>query len=245
MSVVTWRQIIQLFLKAPHQPVYRALSQMPDQPRDLFLDIGANHGQAITSIRLFKRYTRLVAFEPNPLLYQELVSHYADDEHLILRPYGLDATAGERILYVPMLDDSRASVEPHLALAGRPAKQVRLQEVACRFETLDAQMLSPTFIKINVPGQALEILLGGMTTLQRCQPVILIPELAHQPEALDLLKGIGYDAITMGENQALLMTPERYDESFCSKPAKLYSFSSRMPKTQPVGLTRFRAASSV
>jgi hypothetical protein len=55
-------------LRRPHEDDFRALTFIPDDLPGCWLDIGANHGQSIESIRLYKPSVRLLAFEPNPLL---------------------------------------------------------------------------------------------------------------------------------------------------------------------------------
>jgi len=253
-----YRYSRQLF-KIPHETDFKILRMFPDSVQDLYLDIGANHGQSIASIRLFKPHTRLISFEPNTLLYQELVENYAEDEGLILRPYGLGETAGEFTLFVPVYNgfvyDGLASLNRDEALqwlnaerlVGFDPQKLVIEEVSCRVETLDAQMLSPTFIKIDVQGLEYEVLKGGLTTLQRCEPVILLEGLSGSPRLQDFIQSLGYEVYRywdgllvpsepLGDNNFLL-TPKRYHEIFGPGIAE----ATPTIKQQPVGLSSLRA----
>lgn len=251
-------------LRIPHESDFKILPMFPDTVDDLFLDIGANHGQSIASIRLFKPNTRLISFEPNPLLYRELLQNYTDDNALILRPYGLGESAGEFTLFVPVYNgfvyDGLASLNREEAeqwlsadrIVGFDPNKLVIEEVSCRIETLDAQMLSPTFIKIDVQGLEYEVLKGGITTLQRCEPVILLEGLSGSPKLQDFIHSLGYEVYRywdgllvpsepLGDNNFLL-TRARYHELFGSggsggKQEPIH----HAPKQQPVGLSSLRA----
>jgi hypothetical protein len=54
---------------------------------------------------------------------------------------------------------------------------------------LDELGLAPGFIKIDVEGCPLDVLLGGMTTLRERRPVLMIED---APTVTDLLCPLGY-----------------------------------------------------
>ena len=60
-------------LRRPHETDFRALSLLPD---GCYIDIGANNGQSIESILLFRPSAQVVAFEPNPRLAAKLAHRY-------------------------------------------------------------------------------------------------------------------------------------------------------------------------
>src|SRR3954451_17244737 len=51
--------------KRPHEPDFRALLEL-GRPDGVVLDVGANTGQSIRSVRLFWPGIAMWAFEPNP-----------------------------------------------------------------------------------------------------------------------------------------------------------------------------------
>jgi len=51
-----------------HEPDFEILSLFPAEGSNLYLDIGANRGEAIQSILMKRPEARIVAFEPNSYL---------------------------------------------------------------------------------------------------------------------------------------------------------------------------------
>jgi hypothetical protein len=70
----------------------------------------------------------------------------------------------------------------------------------------DYNLASVGFIKIDVEGHELAVLRGGLKTIQRCLPMLLIEiEDRHKPRALkevcELLGEIGYEGYFICKNQ--------------------------------------------
>ena len=62
-----------------HDEDYEAFRQMGLAPDLLILDIGANHGQSITSFKTLFPDCRIVSFEPSRILADRLGARHADD----------------------------------------------------------------------------------------------------------------------------------------------------------------------
>src|SRR5262245_60855047 len=75
-------------LHRPHDPDFRCLRFIPDDPEACYLDVGANQGQSIESITLFKPQARIYSFEANPLLAEKLKARYAGRSHITVQPFG-------------------------------------------------------------------------------------------------------------------------------------------------------------
>src|SRR5689334_1577656 len=87
-------------LNTPHERDFRIIKRFSD-PQDLFLDIGANQGQSIESILLFRRNAQIHSFEPNPSLAAMLQARYARQTNITVHAAGLGDVPGNFTLYVP------------------------------------------------------------------------------------------------------------------------------------------------
>ncbi|WP_114945637.1 FkbM family methyltransferase [Microvirga calopogonii] len=190
-------------LNTPHEKDFRIIKRFSD-PHDLFLDIGANQGQSIESILLFRRKAQIISFEPNPSLAAKLQARYARQPNITVHAAGLGDVPGTFTLYVPTYNrcvyDGLASIDRSEAenflsadyVYGYKRSKLSIGEVQCRIETLDSLKLSPSFIKLDVQGYEYSVLLGGTETLARAEPVLLIEDYAEDPRIGVLLQKFGY-----------------------------------------------------
>ena len=189
---------VRRIIRVPHQKHYAALRLIIDNPDDLYLDIGANRGQSIESIRLYKP-NPIISFEVNPLVGQVLKAQYPDQTvHVV----GLGKVAGEFTLYVPAykhtLFDARASirrVEVERFLAQRPVywfkpELARVESLACSVRTLDSFGLTPFLVKIDMEGTEEDVIDGGMRTIQQHLPILIVEQATK--EILSKLEPLGY-----------------------------------------------------
>ena len=58
--------------KKPHEYDFHAISFFPKNKDDVYVDIGANRGLSIQSILVKNSKCKIVAFEPNPLVFNKL-----------------------------------------------------------------------------------------------------------------------------------------------------------------------------
>jgi FkbM family methyltransferase len=139
------------------------------------------------------------AFEPNPAFHPRLAvidSHFGQVE---FHPTGLWSRAGVMELYVPHLDDGPVSSLGRLSLEGR-FKHLRHDVVEVTTERLDDVSFArpPSFLKIDVEGQELEVLRGAERLLREAAPVVLVEvEQRHRDgdvqEVFDYLASFGYE----------------------------------------------------
>lgn len=221
------------WLRIPHEEDFKALRLIPDRPDDLYLDVGANHGQSIASIRLFKPRTRIISFEPNPLLALKLRKLYRRDQNLEVRDYGFAAQRSRFTLYTPsyggFVYDGLASFDREKALnwlnletvIGFDENKVNLMETPCYAEMLDNLNLNPTFIKMDIQGFEYEALKGGENTIATCRPILLIEEFSGNQRMAELLTRYDYEEYmflgdrfkkgSAGGMNSFLMTPEHVE----------------------------------
>ncbi|MGU3539289.1 FkbM family methyltransferase [Methylobacterium sp. A54F] len=156
-----------------------------------FIDIGANIGVYSHALRGIA--TRIVAFEPVPVLAAALRRRYPDIE---VHACALSARAGSAILHVPSRAQEqvfpRASLNddanPGFSLEGVPVQMRTLDEFGIR----DARV-----IKIDVEGHEEAVLQGAIETIRASRPALLveIEERHHPGRSADLMgwiEAMGY-----------------------------------------------------
>ena len=188
-------------LRIPHESDFRAV-KLFDQD-DCFVDVGANQGQSIESILLFRTNARIVSYEPNTQLCEKLWRRYSNFKNVTIRPIGLADKAGKFNLFVPSYNgfvyDGLASFSRESAagwlnkdrLLNFDPRKLSIQEIECSAETLDSQNLNPGFIKIDVQGYEENVIQGGMNTIKAREPVLLVEALSDR--AHEILGRLGYD----------------------------------------------------
>ena len=196
-----WRFWSLRLSRRPHEEDFRALSMLPD---GCCVDVGANQGQSIESIRLFKPNAQVIAFEANPRLATKLTERYRGQKSIQINEFGLSDTCGNFTLYIPFYNnfeyDALASMERDHAASWigtetvynfRPHK-LRVEEVECRTKTLDSFNLEPVFVKIDVEGLEYVVLQGAKETLVKHNPVVLLEYSEFDARAKHFLQSIGY-----------------------------------------------------
>jgi FkbM family methyltransferase len=220
--------------RTPHDRDFAALKLLPVAADELILDIGANHGQSIASIRLFRPDCQLIAFEPNPVLAGKLSRHAKGDPNLEIRAFGLGAEIGSFRLFIPSYngwvydglasfdrDEAANWISQDTIYAYRP-KLLRVEECVCEVRTLDAQKLSPGFIKIDVQGLEYDVLKGGLETLKRSSPILMVEQFGTDKRLTDLVSSLGYVPYSF-DGSRLRTEPSRTSNTFLVPTARKIS----------------------
>ena len=213
-----------------HDPAFAALQDLARQDDELFVDVGANRGQSILSMRRYRPDAPIICFEPNPRMVLWLRSHFAAHPNLRLIEMGLGAKVQRRTLFTPhyrgfpydgLATFDEATARTYLSektVFGFDPSALTLDAQTCALMPLDAFGLRPTFIKIDVEGCEYDVLLGGQTTLRTCKPVLMIERFYGDSRVDALLQTLGYVEVVhrhrsfwpgrgVGEN-AFWMPPE-------------------------------------
>jgi FkbM family methyltransferase len=192
-------------LRIPHEADFRALRLIRQHLRGTYVDIGGNQGQSIESIRLIVPDAKIVSFEPNPALNRRLAQRYKGDPRIKIRPVGLADRDATLTLHVPsyrgFVYDGLASLNHEAARSWINANTVyffqpdslKIETFDCAIETLDAQALDPVFIKIDVQGTEYDVVRGGLDTIRRYQPVLLVEDYHADPRLVGLMNELGYE----------------------------------------------------
>ncbi|MEO1688213.1 MAG: FkbM family methyltransferase [Pseudomonadota bacterium] len=208
-------------LRRPHDPDFEVLKALTLAPGEQILDIGANRGQSVDSMRLFQPKAEMHCFEANPLLAEKLKRRRM--AKTTVHAFGLSDADGEFTLHVPFyrgwMFDGLASVDETAArdwlgprtIDGFDPAHLRMQAHACRLRPLDALNLAPAFIKIDVQGHEAAVVEGAADTLRRCEPILMIE---HDGEAAAArLEAMGFVEHSY-EGGALRRTTKRRSNSF-------------------------------
>jgi FkbM family methyltransferase len=190
----TQRTVRQIF-RIPSETSYRAFRSFPLQAGEQFLDIGANRGQTIASIRLYKPVAPILAFEPNSILARRLTERYADDYNITIHSFGLGLENGHFDLYVPyyrgFVFDGLASLDWAAAhdwlneerIYGFDRRHLRIETLRCEVRRWDDVDTRPGLVKIDVQGFESNVLRGGIGTIRSHRPVFVIendPQRGHE-----------------------------------------------------------------
>jgi FkbM family methyltransferase len=177
---------VRAMLRKPFEPDFAVLEQIQFSADEVFVDVGANRGQSIDAMALFCPDRLVHAFEPNGILFSRLQARYGSDAPLQLINSGLSDAAGTFNLFIPVYNGwefdglasfDRASAESWLnpdTLMFFDKARMKIEEISCQVTQLDDYRLHAGFIKIDVQGLEDKVILGGIQTIARCRPVLLI-----------------------------------------------------------------------
>ena len=189
--------------KNPHEEDFKALKLFQPKDDEVFVDIGSNRGEAISSMRATSSsHIKIIGFEPNPLIFDKLKKQFIKDPNVEVHNCGLGNSNNKHSLYVPFyrkwMFDGLSSFKFNEAedwlktrLWGFDDKKLSIKEVGCEIKQLDDFNIKPYFIKIDVQGYELEALQGSENTITAHHPILLIESITE--EVMRYLKEFGYE----------------------------------------------------
>ena len=184
----------------PHEADFLAFRHYVE-PHPRVLDVGANRGQAIVSLRRVLDRPKIWSFEPNRDLASHLRRRFSNED-VEIYPVGLGRRVERLELYVPRYGhtvwDTRASV------VEAEARRHLSPEVFWRFDDrraavlateveirrLDEFDLAPQIIKIDVEGTESDVIDGGFDTIRSHLPIIVVE--GNGAQAAERLRALGY-----------------------------------------------------
>jgi len=156
-------------------------------PESCCIDIGCHQGQFLTEYMRYAPKGAHFAFEPIPHLYEQLCENF--DSARVFN-YALSDKSGETSFYI--LPD-----KPALSGLNRREtikQELPRQEITVPIERLDAVIPQGTkidYIKIDVEGAEGLVIAGGLDTIRRNRPFIVL----EHGEASSLMFGISSEDI--------------------------------------------------
>ena len=182
---------------------------------DTVLDIGAHKGGYLyLMLKQVGKQGKVVAFEPQTVLFDYLIhmKRILKWGNVTIEHIALSDTETETTLFIPTNNVSKASAPGATILNNRERDDIGFTEKV-NTDSLDhycsVYNINPDFLKIDVEGNELNIFKGGMNTLKKNKPKIIVECDAGYVgetqvlETFELLKGLGYNGSFIFESQRL------------------------------------------
>jgi FkbM family methyltransferase len=216
-------------LGKPWDGDFAVLSGLTFEADEILVDIGANRGQSIDSMRLFFPSQRIAAFEPNPVLASKLRKQFEKDRNTQIIQCGLGKETQQFELSVPCYNgwdfdgcgSFRFAAQNQRWIANsifmyKPDKLTFKRHV-CLVRSLDEFGLKAGFIKIDTEGFEYDVLHGALRTISQYAPAIMMENSNPECNGVELLK-LGYQAFNfqagdivqgLGGRNTLYLHPRR------------------------------------
>jgi FkbM family methyltransferase len=151
----------------------------------LIMDIGANRGQSIASLKAIFPNAVIHAFEANPMFFAGLEElRRLFPQSLVVHRHGLGRTRSTVQFFIPWvgstpyLEESSTRRDyfdkPWVVEKFRSRGELRFDEIQVEVRPGDEMELDPEIIKIDVEGAEHDVLVGLRETLQRARPTLLV-----------------------------------------------------------------------
>lgn len=173
-------------LGRPHEPEFEIFGRLTVASTHSIIDIGANRGQSIDSIRLYLPDAEIHAFEPQQTLAERLQRAYGARPGITVHGIGLGSRPGELQLFVPVYrgyvyDGLASTVRTEAAdwlspktIYGFDRSKLELLDERIPIDTLDSLDLTPACLKLDVQGAEHDVLLGGRKMIEAHRPLVLL-----------------------------------------------------------------------
>jgi FkbM family methyltransferase len=201
-----WYSLAQLQGKVVHDEDFNVFASNFALSKSIkhIVDVGANRGQSIISLRQVLPQAHIESFEANPLFYpvlEQLVLRYHGE--VILHRHGLGAGNSHLDLYVPRVGKTRylqeASIRPeYFSMPWVRQKfeargKLVLDTIRVDIKRGDDLGLIPDLIKIDVEGAELDVVSGFIETIGRCRPILIVENSDYEAVSR-LLQAMNYSA---------------------------------------------------
>lgn len=217
--------------KVPVELDFNALSLFAFSKDTLFVDAGANRGDTVQAVRLTYPENPIMAFEPNPLVFEKSRRAFKYDKNTTFINMGLSDQDDTLELNIPFykgyMFDGLASFKENEALDWLKTrifffseKNLSLRRVNCQLKKLDDFNIDPHFIKIDVQGFELKVLTGAKETIDRNLPVLLIE--TPTDEVTSYLSDNGYVALKF-DGKRLVPGHGRLNTFFVNKASAVFN----------------------
>jgi FkbM family methyltransferase len=199
-AIAAKRTALQL-AKRPFEPEFEVLRNVVIGEGECLVDIGANRGQSIDAMRLYCSDALVVAFEPQKRLADSLKSRNCP--LVDIRQKALAREPKFLTLFTPQyrgwMFDGLASLDRDEAqswlnartLLGFDTKNLTLVAERVAVSRFDDEYLSPAFVKIDVQGGESDVIAGGVSTIDRHKPIMLI-ETGTNEGLVSEIEALGY-----------------------------------------------------
>ena len=165
----------------------------------LLFDVGANRGDA--TIAGVKRGYKVIALEPAPKVFAELVHNFIYDPNVVPLRLAVAETQGDRIEFYECVEDGLSTMEkswltdPSMPYNGKEFRTINVN--TCTMDWLVEQYGKPDLIKIDVEGAEWSVFRGMTQNYGKLAFEWTQETLDQHEEQLLYLKSIGYTKFRM------------------------------------------------
>jgi len=187
---LVWRHRVRSWPIRTGEPESHLLPQLAHRSK-LSIDVGAARGNYTAQLVPLSR--RVIAFEPVPYFADALRELFADTSVVQIEQVALSDQSGSREMRVTN-DLYRSAIESGNELR----HSASVETIPVRVSSLDEYSLHNVgFVKIDVEGHELAVLRGGLETIHRERPNVLVEvEEQHRrgalKDAFDFFRNAGY-----------------------------------------------------
>lgn len=186
-------------------------------PSGLFVDVGANTGFYALLVANACPNASIDAYEPYPPAY-DLLRHNVrinGARQITTVASALGRDEGAATLYVPSPD--HGLIETSASLSRDFAPERCAASISVDVRTLDRTYAdgTPSMIKIDVESLEPDVIEGGLTCIERAQPMLvleILPESVQAPLLESLRKKLGYVDIRLRPTTAIVGDEVRGDD---------------------------------
>lgn len=195
----------------------------------LFVDVGANVGQAAVSISVILPEARIISFEANRTLEPEIErTKQMLGDKFEFRMCALGPENTTMNLIVPKFGNLSVETRASLArssFAGSGQSTEEIEVDVLRFDDLN---LRPDVIKIDVEGFEAEVLKGMTKTIGELRPIMLIEKSESFLACRDILAPFDYEFFVRSDKTGKLIPSEMHQEAvnFFAIPKNSDQFNS-------------------
>lgn len=195
---------IETFNFSDFEPAESEMMEKLFDEHQVFYDIGANIGWHSLNMSAKHRKAKFYCFEPIPKTYQQLIDNIKLNNAKNINCYNTalsDQPGNQKFFYYTACSGN--------ASAANLSERSDVSEIVCPQTTLDMFVADnstppPDFIKCDVEGAELMVIKGGVDTIAKHQPILMVEILrkwsskfSYNPnEIFQLLYSFGYCAFT-------------------------------------------------
>ena len=205
-----------------HEPDFTRLRDL-NVSDPMVIDVGANVGQTIVSVKSVLPHARMLSLEPSTSMIPTLLRTASRYRGVRVVPVGAGREFTTRVLRIPVLRgvtlDQYASVEAidvaklaaklaNIGFGRVRAEQITLREETCVLVPLDALIESCDVLKVDVEGHEAEVVEGARGLIERSRPIVIVER--PTPALRGELTGIGYlELSSLGSVNTTFVHPEQ------------------------------------
>lgn len=171
------------------------------------IDVGGNYG--MYTFYASRRFSTCYTFEPLPY-FEPIYKQGFKNKNVVWQPVALSDKEETAIMRMPVCDRGYSTIDSRNRLEGKVDESDGIVNVEVKTNRLDShEIRSVGFLKVDVEGHEMEVLLGAAQTIRSSKPVILVEvEERHREGSVKgvaaLLADMGYDCYFLSRKKVLL-----------------------------------------